>query len=241
MGVTRRNAVVAMGVVGGVAAAALSVPPVRRLFHPLVVRVRGSYTVEQRVAQFSEARARLEVHFRLSGVGFPPTRVVLLGLKDERRLEVYAAAAPDTFRRVTSYAVLAASGTLGPKLREGDRQVPEGVYGVESLNPNSRFHVSLRVDYPNAFDREAAAREGRDRLGGDIMIHGGAASVGCLAVGDASAEELFLLAATVGIANVTVVLSPVDLRTRPLPAGLDGGWRAELYRNIRARLATLPS
>src|SRR5688500_17929255 len=62
MGVTRRNVVVAMGFVGGVTMAALSVPPVRRLFHPLVVRVRGSYTVEQRVAQFSAARARLEEH-----------------------------------------------------------------------------------------------------------------------------------------------------------------------------------
>ena len=240
MGVTRRNVVVALGVVGGVAAAALSVPPVRRLFHPLVLRVRGTYSVEQRVAQFSASRARLEEHFRHAGVAFPPTRAVLLGLKDERRLEVYAAAA-DSYRRVTSYAVLAASGTLGPKLREGDRQVPEGVYGVASLNPNSRFHVSLRVDYPNAFDRETAAREGRDRLGGDIMIHGGAASVGCLAMGDPAAEELFLLAATVGIANVTVVLSPVDLRTRPLPAGLGDGWRAEVYRNIRARLDHLPS
>ena len=72
--------------------------------------------------------------------------------------------------RLARYPIRAASGALGPKLREGDRQVPEGVYDIESLNPNSRFHVALRVGYPNAFDRQMAGREGRTALGGDIMI-----------------------------------------------------------------------
>jgi murein L,D-transpeptidase YafK len=165
---------------------------------------------------------------------------VLLCLKDERRLEVYAAA-DDAFRRLVVYPVRAASGTLGPKLREGDRQVPEGVYAVESLNPNSRYHAALRVGYPGAFDRHTAAPEDRSRLGGDIMIHGGAASVGCLAMGDPAAEDLFVLAAAVGVENVSVVIAPVDLRTRPLPTHLDhDGPGRERYAAIRAEIARLP-
>ena len=222
------------------AAGALAVPPVRRLFHPIIVRVRGRYTVEQRVAQLSEARSRLRARFEAAGVAFPPARVVLLGLKDERRLEAYAAPGDDALRRVADYPVLAASGSLGPKLREGDRQVPEGVYPLESLNPSSRFHVALRVGYPSAFDREVAAREGRANLGGDIMIHGGAASIGCLAMGDPAAEELFVLAAAAGLENVTIVLSPVDLRHRPLPAELNGGWRTALYEAVVGQLMLLP-
>lgn len=73
---------------------------------------------------------------------------------------------------IKSYPILAASGSIGPKLRESDMQVPEGVYQIESLNPNSQFHLSLRVNYPNEFDREQARIDGRAQLGGDIMIHG---------------------------------------------------------------------
>ena len=121
-------------------------------------------TVEQRVAEIGPAaRQRLEPHFRAAGLSYPPTRVVLVGLKEERRLDVYASAGGgEALRFIRSYPIIAASGGPGPKLREGDRQVPEGLYAIESLNPNSRFHVSLRVGYPNAFDREKAARDGRD-------------------------------------------------------------------------------
>src|SRR5690606_33287906 len=102
---------------------------------------------------------------------------------------------------VHQYPVLAASGQAGPKLREGDRQVPEGFYAIESLHPNSRFHLALRVNYPNQSDRQRAAEDGRTNLGGDIMIHGSNASVGCLAMGDPAAEDLFVLVADVGIQN----------------------------------------
>ena len=89
-------------------------------------------------------------------------------------------------------------GASGPKIQRGDKQVPEGVYGISYLNPNSAYHLSLGVNYPNAFDREMAAKDGRKNLGGDIMIHGKNVSSGCLAVGDEPAEELFVLAAEVG-------------------------------------------
>jgi hypothetical protein len=210
---------------------------------PLRAKVFAGRTVEQRVAEIGPAaRKRLEPHFGAAGLSYPPGRVVLVGLKEERRLDVYASAGDgEPLRFVRTYPVLAASGGPGPKLREGDRQVPEGVYAIESLNPNSRFHVSLRVGYPNAFDREMAARDGRDQLGGDIMIHGGAASVGCLAVGDEAAEALFVLAVDVDVDRVRVVLSPCDLRAAPRPVAAGApAWAPKLYEQIRDALGELP-
>ena len=165
-----------------------------------------------------------------------------MGLKDERVLQVYAGARRDGLVHVIEYPVLAASGVVGPKLREGDGQVPEGLYRLESLNPNSAFHLSLRVSYPNAFDRRQAAADGRTRLGGDIMIHGKAASIGCLAMGDPVAEELFVLAADTGLENIAVILAPHDLRRRPPPQDASlPSWTPALYAEIAVALAQLPA
>ena len=144
-----------------------------------------AYSVDDRLRQFGAiVRGRLEPDFKRAGISWPPASVALIGLKRERVLEVHAAGSDGKFRFILSYPILAASGTAGPKLREGDRQVPEGLYRIESLNPNSLFHLALRVNYPNEFDRSKAAAEGRSDPGCDIMIHGGAASIGCLAMGD---------------------------------------------------------
>ncbi len=201
-------------------------------------------TVQSRLDQFGpKARARLKPYFDAAQMPYPPLRLTLVGLKDERILEVYAAGASQSVRFIRSYPILAASGGLGPKLREGDQQVPEGIYSIESLNPNSSYHLSLRISYPNAFDREQAAREGRTDLGGDIMIHGGAASVGCLAMGDEAAEDLFVLAADTGLTNISVILSPVDFRKhRSAPeSNAVPAWTTSLYQTIQSNLNGLPA
>lgn len=199
-------------------------------------------TIAQRLEQYGgPARARLKPFFERAGVPYPPRKAILVGLKAERVMQVYAPDTAGNHRLIRSYPVLGASGGLGPKLREGDGQVPEGIYPVESLNPNSRHHIALRIGYPNASDRARAAIEGRTNLGGDIMIHGGSASIGCLAIGDEAAEDLFVLAVDMGIENITVVLSPVDFRTGvsvPQTVKLPE-WIAPLYAEIRARLAEL--
>ncbi len=203
-----------------------------------------SYTVEQRTAEIGpSARRRLRPHFERAGLAYPPARVVLLGLKHERRLEVYVEETPGRMRQVLSYPVLGASGVLGPKTREGDLQVPEGFYEVESLNPNSRYRVSLRVSYPNELDRSIAEVERRGNLGGDIMIHGGSSSVGCLAVGDRAAEELFVLAADSGEDNVEIVLAPVDFRTTDIPPSASEAfpdWVRGLHSSLRQAVRALP-
>jgi murein L,D-transpeptidase YafK len=225
-----------------VVAATVVAPRAPALWHALVLRVKGRATVAERLEEYREsARARLVPFFERAGVAYPPSRLVLVGLKEERRLEVWAAGEEVRLRHIRDYEVLAASGGPGPKLREGDRQVPEGLYRVEALNPNSRFHLSLRIGYPNRFDRERATEDGRADLGGDIMIHGGAASVGCLAVGDAALEELFVLVVETGRDNTSVILSPYDFRTSESDPSVDGApdWSGELWESVRAALGSL--
>ena len=199
----------------------------------------SGYSVADRLEQFGvEATRRLTPYFHTAGLPFPPQYAAFLAFKDQRLLEVFARTETLGWRFIRAYAILGASGHLGPKLRQGDRQVPEGVYRVTLLNPNSVAHVSLRLDYPNAFDRERAAREGRENLGGDIMIHGRTHSIGCLAIGDQAAEDLFTLAALTTIENILVVISPTDFR-RPgvLPLSVDlPPWTEELYDQLRAQL-----
>lgn len=174
-----------------------------------------------------------------AGLAYPPARVAIVVLKQERMLYLLGqSAGSDSWRRIAEYPVLAASGTLGPKLREGDKQVPEGVYRIESLNPNSRFHLSLRVNYPSDKDRRIAREENRTNLGGDIMIHGGAASIGCVAIGDPAIEEVFVLAADVGIDAVEIVLAPSRNPADAL-TNTSSAWLKERYDVIHERLIAM--
>ena len=200
-------------------------------------------TIADRVAQYGPAaRARLAPYFAAARVPYPPERFVLVGFKRERELDLLAAGPGRPLAFIRSYPIWGASGVLGPKLREGDGQVPEGIYGIEYLNPNSVAHLSLALSYPNDYDRARALEDGRDALGGNIMIHGGSGSIGCLAVGDQTAEDLFVLAADAGYQRAVVVVSPVDFRRTLLPAEyrLPTDWVDDLYRSIRAELAILP-
>ena len=187
-----------------------------------------------------EARARLAPSFARARVAYPPKRIALLAFKRERRLAVWAGDAT-TWHFIRAYPILAASGKAGPKLRQGDYQVPEGLYRIAYLNPASSYHLSMNVSYPNTFDRQQAALEHRTRLGGDIFIHGKDVSIGCLAMGDSAIEELFTLVADTGPQRVRVIIAPNDLRTAPAPAVPDTpAWVTDLYRTIAAALADFP-
>ena len=181
---------------------------------------------------------KLGREFTRQGLSYPPARIALIGLKHEKRLELWTASA-GRWRYVKSYPVKAASGYSGPKLQEGDRQVPEGFYRIEEFNPNSNYHLSLKLNYPNAYDRERARQEGRGRLGGDIYIHGKDRSIGCMAMGDAAIEELFVLVERVGLANTEVIIVPQDFRNRPFLRNYryDPPWVPELYEALQTALS----
>jgi hypothetical protein len=201
-------------------------------------------TVADRLAEYGPAaRARLKPAFDKAKLPYPPARLVLVGVKDKAVLELYAAPNDGALRFLTRYPILAASGGPGPKLREGDGQVPEGLYRIESLNPNSLYHLSLRVNYPNAFDRAMAKRDRRTNLGGDIMIHGGDASIGCLAMGDPASEDLFVLAADTGLSKIQLILTPTDFRKPNATASMPNAptWLKELYTAIKAELKKVPA
>jgi len=91
------------------------------------------------------------------------------------------------FERFATYPICMWSGRLGPKLKEGDRQAPEGFYTVskEALNPNSRMHLSFNLGFPNVYDRS------HGRTGSFLMVHGGCASIGCYAVTDGVVDEIW--------------------------------------------------
>jgi hypothetical protein len=81
-------------------------------------------------------------------------------------------------------------------------------------------------------------RDGRRDLGGDIMIHGKAASVGCLAIGDEAAEELFVLAAETGLKNIKLIIAPTDFRNKEIPAIAEGqpSWLPQLYTEVASAM-----
>lgn len=208
------------------------------------LKLRGGYSVEERVRLHAAAvESRLRAKFEAVAVPYPPAQLAYVAFKDAAQLEVYARASPSAeWRRVHTYPILGMSGDLGPKLRQGDMQVPEGVYRAEFLNANSRFHLSVRLNYPNEFDLAQAQADGRTQLGSDIMIHGTAASIGCLAMGNQAAEDLFILAALVGKEQVEIVVAPTDFRRQPVrtPDGAPA-WLPVLYREIKAALGRFPS
>lgn len=201
-------------------------------------------TMPQAVKEFGpSARKRLRPSFKAADIAYPPSHLTLVGLKEEKLLVVLAPDDEGELKKVATYPILAASGEAGPKLQQGDFQVPEGFYKIEAFNPNSAYHLSMRVSYPNHEDVARAKKEKRTNLGGDIMIHGNQVSVGCLAIGDDAIEELFILVNDTGRENVDIILAPVDLSTKPsgVDFKLQPKWLPALYRRLKKSLAELPA
>lgn len=189
-----------------------------------------------------EARNRLRAAFAVKGASYPPEKAHFVVLKASATLMLYAEDAELNITHITNYPLTATSGVLGPKLREGDRQIPEGIYRVIGFNPNSSYHLSLKINYPNEYDLARANEEGRENPGSDIFIHGKAVSIGCVAVGDVAIEELFTLAFDVGKENVSVVIAPYDMRKEGMMQtnARSRPWVIDLYRNIEERLLRFP-
>lgn len=207
----------------------------RSLWRPFDKKIVGTRSVIEVVQDIgSPARSRMQKFFKSAGVRYPPNEVALLALKDSALLELWVGPEHSPVF-IRSYEIKALSGIKGPKLREGDRQVPEGIYEIEGFNPNSRFHLSLKLNYPNPFDLKHAKDDGRHEPGSNIFIHGKAVSIGCLAIGDEAIEELFVLAYDVGRSHIKVVIAPSDPRNRQLSADEFPTWVAELYRAIEAQ------
>jgi murein L,D-transpeptidase YafK len=165
-------------------------------------------------AEQAAARVAADLRARLQTLGARWGASLYLRIfKASSELEVWV----DTgahFRLLHTWDICTWSGALGPKLRQGDGQAPEGFYAVGpgQLNPASRFHLSFNLGYPNAFDRA------HRRTGDFLMVHGNCVSIGCYAMGDAAIEEIYTLVAA-ALAN-----GQSQVPVHVFPFRMEEGW-----------------
>ncbi len=109
--------------------------------------------------------------------------------KEESELEVWKQNADGKFAMLKTYPICRWSGELGPKVKQGDRQAPEGFYTITpgQMNPNSQYYLAFNLGYPNAFDRA------HGRTGAHLMVHGDCSSAGCYSVTDEQIQEIYAL------------------------------------------------
>jgi murein L,D-transpeptidase YafK len=120
----------------------------------------------------------------------PNDPILMRAYKKESEIEVWKRGSDGRYALLKTYPMCRWSGQLGPKTREGDRQAPEGFYTVTpaQMNPNSSFHLSFDLGYPNAYDRT------HGRTGAHLMVHGSCSSSGCFAMTDEAISEVYALA-----------------------------------------------
>jgi murein L,D-transpeptidase YafK len=118
--------------------------------------------------------------------------ILIRVFKEESELEVWKQDARGKFALLKTYPICRWSGELGPKLKEGDGQSPEGFYTVTpgQMKPDSNYYLAFDVGFPNVYDRA------NDRTGSFLMVHGNCASVGCYAMTDEQIQEIYALART---------------------------------------------
>lgn len=187
------------------------------LLHPDVGFKTSQLKNERVKVAFAEKETALLQKLEAIGVQTYNLKIFLRVFKKERRIEAWAKNwNTNKFAKVTEYAICANSGTLGPKRRAGDEQVPEGFYFIERFNPFSNFYLSLGISYPNASDRKFSHAAD---LGGDIFIHGSCVTIGCMPITDDKIKELYtlcVLAQDAGQINIPVHIFPCELTNASL-------------------------
>lgn len=171
----------------------------------------------------------LKTAFKEKGLAWG-SPIFIRAFKKERTLEVWVQK-KTKFVLFRTYPIAGASGKLGPKLREGDRQVPEGFYFVKpsQMNPQSNFHLAFNIGYPNSFDKAHA------RTGSFIMVHGSNVSIGCLAMTDEKIEEIYTLANSAhqgGQSFFRIHLFPFHLTAENLAKNTANKWHS-FWSNLR--------
>lgn len=165
-------------------------------------------------AAYVEKEAVIENYFTDKSLKYEGFAMFLRAFKQEKQLEVWVREkGKSSFALLTSYNFCASSGMLGPKRREGDGQIPEGVYQINHFNPLSNFHLSLGINYPNKSDRFFADK---NHPGGNIYIHGNCVTIGCIPITDDRIKELYILSVEArnnGQTEIPVHIFPARLST----------------------------
>lgn len=175
------------------------------------------YTLQNYQMSFDRVRSaqaktenQVRKMFEDKKIKYPCKNILYRALKASNELELWARNSPeDTFVLIKNYKICALSGILGPKRWEGDRQVPEGFYFISEFKPNSAYHLSMLINYPNYSDLMLGNRE---HPGGDIYIHGACMTVGCLPMTNEWIEEIYitsLMSRINGQQNIPVHVFPL--------------------------------
>lgn len=141
---------------------------------------------------FEENEVDVKTKLRLAGINPDRFDLYLRAFKKEGMLEVWAKNRQTSmYTLIQSYPFCSNVGELGPKRQQGDNQIPEGFYHISLFNPNSNYHLSMQVNYPNKSDSLLSPHSD---LGGQIFIHGGCLTIGCIPITDKKIRELYVLA-----------------------------------------------
>ncbi|MCB5174329.1 L,D-transpeptidase family protein [Microvirga lenta] len=168
---------------------------------------------------------------RLNEKGFRlGTQAFIRIFKEEKELEVWLLR-DRAFALFASYPICAWSGTLGPKLAEGDRQSPEGFYavGLDQLNPRSAYYRAFNLGFPNAYDRA------HGRTGSFLMVHGDCLSIGCYAMTDKGIDDIYRVVEAAlrgGQSEIPVHVFPFRMTDARLAAKADHPW-ASFWANLK--------
>jgi murein L,D-transpeptidase YafK len=147
-------------------------------------------TAQLKYARYRNAHSKYEKEITelLNNKG---KRLYLRAFKQNKKLEVWLCNLQnENCRLVKTFDFCALSGDVGPKIKQGDGQTPEGFYHIDRFNPVSNFHLSLGLNYPNKADK---IRSGKLNPGGDIFIHGNCVTIGCIPIKDEGIEWLYTL------------------------------------------------
>ncbi|HVY51674.1 MAG TPA: murein L,D-transpeptidase family protein [Devosia sp.] len=150
---------------------------------------------------------------RLAEIGSSPGAPMMIRIfKQSNEFEVWKQSKAGPYKLYKTYAICAWSGTLGPKIKEGDRQAPEGFYNITpaQMNPNSNYYLSFNTGFPNKFDRALG------RTGANLMVHGDCSSAGCYSMTDESVAEIYALAReTFNAGNAVIQMQIFPFRMTP--------------------------
>src|SRR5688572_2498084 len=152
-------------------------------FHIQNVRVKNAYKEKETV---------VKNYFTTTKIQHNGCSIFLRAFKQEQVCQVCAKeAGKNQYSLLKTYPICTSSGTLGPKRKSGDSQVPEGVYEINDFNPYSNFHLSLGINYPNASDKVLSDRK---NPGNAIYIHGSCVTIGCIPLTDDIIKEVYIMA-----------------------------------------------
>ncbi len=141
---------------------------------------------------YAEKETVVKGYFAEKHLNYPGFQLFLRAFKKEQNLEVWTKEkGREEFTLLHTYTFCSTSGTLGPKRKEGDLQIPEGIYHINHFNPLSTFHLSLGISYPNASDKILSDKQ---HPGGSIYVHGNCVTIGCIPITDDKIKELYVLA-----------------------------------------------